>query len=411
MISIENYNQIGNNLQRLHEVFYRLWKIGIPKFSKEIDSCCIAFNDKGSFVEFLFNEDFWNQLDNYERAFIVAHECLHVIYNHGERGIREDNKDYLKLINIAQDIVINEVLINHFFLYKTEIIAEGCFLETLTNLGLKPLKNKSFEYYYSLLQSNKDKLSNLPDIDHSHLLLNLRIKNGLSANDQILKKALGISKEKLDKIKQDIKNTSNNGSDDSSAQNILDVINIPCAYNLKWQNLFGKIIKDKRGKFYSEYNKNDWTRENKRYSLMKNKILIPNDKKEMPKDKIEMWFFQDCSGSCVSLKDKFISVARNIPTKIFDVKYHTFDTSVMKIDIHNEQITGGGGTDFQCIENYILRETTEKGLKYPELVFCITDGCSSSKVKPFKEHNWFWLLSQDNKTSFSERCHSVLLED
>ena len=33
----------------------------------------------------LINPKFWDSLNYYNKAFVIAHECLHIILNHGKK--------------------------------------------------------------------------------------------------------------------------------------------------------------------------------------------------------------------------------------------------------------------------------------------------------------------------------------
>lgn len=65
-------------------------------------------------------------------------------------------------------------------------------------------------------------------------------------------------------------------------------------------------------------------------------------------------------------------------------KYVTFDS--VSIFVKNfKKLSGGGGTDFQSIENLIQR-------KYPSVVVVITDGYGSIQEVKHPER-WYWILT------------------
>ena len=406
MITIEDYNQIGYNLQCFHEIFYKFWKIGSPVISKDVETCQIHFDSKGETLEFRFNPDFWDKCDNYERAYFIAHECTHVILNHGKRaGLNQ----HVKSKDMAVDIVANQMLLNNLFLYTTDNIKKhNIFLEDLVDQGIEMAPNHSFEYYYNILQKefkdeNQENSENgLPINDHSYLADN---------TDRIIEKSFGLQKGDLnDQDKTKAENYGRQGGTET-LDKVFQVYNTKTYRVPNWQFLFKKIVKDYRGKFEAESNKVDWLHQDRRIVLLNSGIILPNYVGEKPKNKINMWFFQDVSGSCLELRDKFISLARKIPTDIFNIKYHTFDTQVKEIPITTKEIIGGGGTDFQCIENYIIEETINKDLKYPEVVVHLTDGCSYRPITPLKPRNHFWLLTENYVDYIPKESFRLILDD
>jgi hypothetical protein len=230
-------------------------------------------------------------------------------------------------------------------------------------------------------------------------------------SSKILEKAFNLEEENVSpEDKKEVEKICQEGGR-GSLDKIFEIFNVKTYRAPNWSFLFKKIVKSRRQQFEAEANKIDWTRTDRRSVLLGSGIILPNYSGEKPKNKIEMWFFQDISGSCLELKDKFISLARKIPTKIFDIKYHTFDTSVKEIPITTKELVGGGGTDFQCIEDYIIRETISKGKKYPEVVLHLTDGYSYRPIVPKHPKNHFWLLTMDHTAHIPKESFRLVLDD
>lgn len=126
--------------------------------------------------------------------------------------------------------------------------------------------------------------------------------------------------------------------------------------------------------------------------------------------RIQVWFFQDVSGSCVHLLERFFTAACSLPENRFDVKLFTFDTSVREIPNFKtaKNIRAGGGTYFHIIENFI--QSKKKDLGYPKAVFIITDG-DGDPVKPEHPERCYWFLSDPIKRYIPKESHSFDLRD
>ena len=114
--------------------------IGKPRFTDQLPTAAVALPDKDASpqdFEFLFNENFLDQLDTQSTAFILAHETLHIVLNHlvlarsfvdykaveklqtkrKDEGLTKDEAEelakqlsYAQIFNIAADCVINDYL-------------------------------------------------------------------------------------------------------------------------------------------------------------------------------------------------------------------------------------------------------------------------------------------------------------
>jgi predicted metal-dependent peptidase len=123
-----------------------MWELGKPVFTNVIDIAAVSFDEQGDVLLFSFNPDFWDKLSVYERQFIISHECLHVILNHGLRVFNAKNKDFA---NIAADIVVNHMLVNKFAFLR----------ENIKELAEKFNINK--RYIYKIINNERWKVENL----------------------------------------------------------------------------------------------------------------------------------------------------------------------------------------------------------------------------------------------------------
>jgi len=156
----------------------------------------------------------------------------------------------------------------------------------------------------------------------------------------------------------------------------------------KWETIIKKWTK----KYLrtEEKDVDQWVMTNRRMSMLSQELFIPSEM-EMEedsdeKDRIQVWFFQDTSGSCSGFRDRFFKAAESLPKERFDIKMHCFDTEVYETTLKSRKLYGFGGTSFSVIEQYIINYINKHKEPYPEAVFVITDGFSNSfsckKKKP-----------------------------
>ena len=155
-ISKESILKISRILEAHHVIFYKLWDMGVPNISEDIPTACVKFNKSGALMSFEFNPKFWDSLTDYERAFVIAHECLHVILNHGLRNPSVNQAEHL-IANIAMDIAVNEMLSNSFKfdLNKITNCPDICLCDTVFKEENVP-NDRSFEYYLDKLKKTSN---------------------------------------------------------------------------------------------------------------------------------------------------------------------------------------------------------------------------------------------------------------
>ena len=83
--SNKEYFDLCRSMEQYHSVFETMWSMGKPSFTSDIPTAAVAFDKDGKYIDFLFNPEFWGELSEYEKIFIICHECLHVILSHGLR--------------------------------------------------------------------------------------------------------------------------------------------------------------------------------------------------------------------------------------------------------------------------------------------------------------------------------------
>lgn len=434
----EEFNEISRNLDNFHSIFYQIWEMGQPRLTFEIGTAAVVFNRKGHRIDFLFNPIYWKSIDTYTKEFVICHECLHVILNHGIRSKDIRGNRYLqKLANHAFDIVVNHMLVDKFNFNRKSINEQEklCWIDTVFDKDHKNVeKNRAFEYYFGLLKqktiedlksgkikmvfedgSSGDMQGECIDMhDFFDSLDNESIKNEIE--EHINNNLNDLDKNNfIDKLKETgegskvLEKTSGNEAG-SLAANILFKMNIH--EKVKKKSKWETVIKRWSMKFLKEdQDVEQWTRLNRRISGLSTNLLLPseNDDQHIIQDKIEVWFFQDVSGSCVSLKDRFFRAARSLPEDKFMVRMFCFDTEVHEVDLKKGELKGGGGTSFSILENYVQKQVIS-GVKHPEAIFVITDGVGN-KISPKFPKKWYWFLSINHRDCIPKECNIHMLKN
>lgn len=448
----KEYFDIARHLDMHHAFFYQIWEMGVPRLTFAIKTAAVRFDKNGHKLEFLFNPAFWKSCSQYKKIFVICHEFLHVLLNHGIR-IKDCEVDLFA--NYAGDIVINHLLIDKFGFEREKI--EGwenyCWIDTLFAHLDNVLPNKSLEYYYGILDQNcividqqaymdmlkkqndgggkgggkgnssksKEKITSKTVDDHS----------GLSSTEEPnLQKEI---KDKIDKglndeEKEDLANKLNSEEGESAAAIEKDKHN-----NLRAGTLAGNLIyyanirnqvKKKRKwetviqKWSRKFKKGDceveqWARNSRRFSFLGENLMLPSEHEDEMKEEsmIDVFFLLDTSGSCSHLADRFWTAARSLPEDRFIIHLHCFDTKVYEVDMKVGKLYGFGGTSFASIENYIQEKKRKEEIKtYPQAVFVITDGYGDS-FTPERPENWYFFLSENYLEKIPEKANIFMLKD
>lgn len=336
-------------------------------FSNKISTAAVTFSkDSGRFISFLFNPDFYAKLNRYEIEFVVAHECLHIFFEHGLRGINVNDSRS----NIAMDIVINEALVNHYGYSREKLdniqphFIDNTFTESV-------LSDMSFEYYLNKLDENVKYI----EID-SHMFVS---KSGeLSNKIKDFDKAFNpFQLEKMSKISGNM----------SRLQDIKEKLRI--RVNKKLAKIVTKMTKIA----INEHESSQWILPNRRLSEVD--FLLPQSGEVNCKSKstVHIAFFADVSGSCVSYAKTFYNTLFSLPSKVI-CDHYVFDTDYIKIK-KGDSMKSGGGTDFNVIQNVL-----SKYKKYPDLVFVLTDGYAEPIVPKYPERWHVFITSGGRENSF-----------
>ena len=422
-ISNAEWFEISLALEQHHAVFYKIWQMGKPIFNEDIPTAAVQFDDKGDFIWFHFNPQFWKRLDFYNKLWVICHEALHIVLNHGVRT--QDSGVNRKATNIALDIVVNESLSRGFGFERDKI--EGwedyCYVDTVfKNKKPQPTTEESYEFYYNLF----DKVyghggpgdgTEEPGTVDDHSFMGEKSDNWGPIIDELNE---GLSDDEKESLKRIVNKHFQNDKKDKLNQKAGVGTGGQWAFTsgpkVKKKKKWETIIKKWSKKYLIEKDKDveQWARLNRRLAMLPRNMFLPSemefDDNEKEKKRIKVYFFLDTSGSCWGLKDRFFTAAESLPPEKFDIRLLCFDTTVVETTLESRKIYGGGGTSFKILEEFIQKEVNQ-GAEYPVGIFCISDGYADN-IRPQYPDRWhFFLTAGGIKQHIDKGCFIHNLED
>lgn len=423
----EEFLLIARDLEIHHAVFAKIWNIGKPRFTDKLPTAAVSFDKEGNHLDFQFNPEFWEKLKPYERNFVICHECLHVILNHGTR-LKELNKD---LGNVAADVVINEMLVSGFGFDRSKlewVDKNGCWLDTVFKDHKPPVdKDRSMEYYYNLLKKDmKEQIQKALAAGNIQIVDDHGGMEGMDPTD--LEDVLG---EVLEGMNDEEKKSLDKSFKESNPQEVEECskeagtmpgsleITVKVGF-VKKKKKWETVIRRWANRFIRNADRDheQWARINRRFvgiASSMSHMFLPSemeiDEREEVKKRIKVVFFQDTSGSCSHLAERFFKAAKSLPKERFDVEMYCFDTEVYKTSLESGKLYGFGGTSFSALENYVWNTICKGELKnYPKAVFVITDGYGDH-ITPKKPKNWYWFLDPYYTQYIDKGCNFFKLAD
>jgi len=331
------------------------------------DWCATAATDGRKFY---YNSRFIMLLKPKEVEFLVAHEVLHVVYDHfGRRGDRDP-----QIFNIANDYAVNADLKRH---------KVGQFITSVPCLYEAKYDGKASEEIYDDLIKNAEKIS-LDD------LLNQMIDDHLdgdgdgegegdtASDGDGNKKSKGkrpkMSDEEREQLKQEIKqailnaaNSSEAGSLPLGVERLIKNVTNPI---MPWRELIQTNLTSAIKTDFS------FIRPSRRGWHMD--AIMPA---MTPGEEIDVDVFIDLSGSISNDQGKaFISEVTGMMSAFdgYRINIACFDTEVYNpqtftsenLDsVEDYELMGGGGTDFTCIFKHLKEEG-----RVPNRLIVFTDG-------------------------------------
>lgn len=423
-LSMEEFYLFTRELEKHHAIFDKMWTLGKPVFSDKLPTAGVYFDKIGECIDFRINPKFWETLTFNQKQFVISHECLHVILYHGMR-INNLPKSEAQIANVALDLVVNYSLISKFGFSRKEVDPENKYMWVDTvfkdNPNPPPV-GKYYEFYFNLLKEEMKKKKK--DGDGSECdgegegMDSLDEHDGLNSFntkefDDLMKEH--VSKDDGETVKDFVQKHTEDLKKQIKSQAGIDPGNtwIMASINKvipkkKWET----IIKRWALKYYKDKDAEQWSHRARRLEFMPPDFMIPSDREIdfLEKDRIQVWFFQDTSGSCSGFVDRFFAAASSLPVEKFDVKMHCFDTKVYETTLESKKLYGFGGTTFTCIEDYIQKYMKKHNVKYPKAVFVITDG-DGDVVRPENPGVWYWFLEGNSRHCIPKESNIYKLSD
>lgn len=389
-----------------------LYSLGRTVITDRLDTAGVAF--VGDEVQLCFNPKFLDWLlegeANNSQALktVLAHEALHILLDHKGRM----KSRIIELWNIATDIAINRVLEVSGF-YFTKLAKMGCF--TGEGIGLpKELWDETAEVIYNYIIKNAQFISiegksTIDDHDASG-----KMKNGEGNGKENKDKTDGDgededikAKRKTEAVKEQMQSEASKASDDIKSKICGDeplgemrhIDAVITKYKLSWDQILARRLATEYREFVTE----NWLPSRKIRNWYP-RVVLPSDHEEEDVKKYSVLLALDCSGSIG--KDELnimITLLKELPEKMVDVSAISFDTDAYEIKNTKgllkgevKDFEGGGGTDFQCIEDFAIKLEKEK--KYPDIVIVLTDGYAD-RIKPMFPGKWVWVITPGGSDS------------
>lgn len=399
-------------LQETHIFFRTFTELNSIHFDEKIDTAQVSMHDveEGN-ATLSINPTFYSSLTEQGKKFLICHELLHIILEHIPRYYKQFQK-FGEKINIAQDIVINHMLVNLFNFSRDEIgdlSINGCWVDTVFP-NKKILDNKSTEYYLQLLINSKEEVGGNLQFDTLNYPTTPTEAEEASSNQQDIREQttediIDIIKQQEEEIndlkKHIIKDVQSQSEDKCAGTNVggWERFNIhPPKIKKKWESVIKKWSAYKiKERVQVKYR---WNKVDRRFGhLDRSKFALPAKAEKTIKDKqlgkIEVIFFLDVSGSCYHLKERFVKAARTLDTNIFNIHLFSFDVRTHPIDYKSMRIYGGGGTSFKCLDQTVNDVLSEQKKFKDYSVWVITDGYGDY-INPKNPHKWNWFLTDDS---------------
>ena len=321
--------------------------------------CATAATDGRNFY---YNTRFIKMLRTKEIEFLFGHEVLHCVYDHfGRRGSRDP-----QLWNIANDYCVNGDLKKH---------RVGEFITSVPCLYDSKYEGKSSEEIYDILYENAEKIS-IDDLLDRVLDEHMDddSEGGEGDQDGQGKGRPKLSKEEREKIKDEIKEAM------LSAASTCDAGNLPAGVKrliqqltepkMNWRDMLRMQLEST---IKSDYT---WLRSSRKGWHVD--AVMPGMRTT---DAIDIAIGIDLSGSISEKQGRdFLSEVKGIMEAFESYRIHIvcFDTEVYNPqvytsdnleDIESYELVGGGGTDFECVFNYLKANDIE-----PKKLVMFTDG-------------------------------------
>lgn len=309
-----------------------------------------------------FNTQFFNAMDNKEIEFVIAHEILHCVFEHlGRRDFRDP-----KLHNIAADYIVNNLLIRDRIGKVPSIV--GCFHD-------RKYEGWTSEEVYDELFKNADKIdiSKLGEMLDEHY--DWGDDDGDGDGDEDGKGSRPrLSKAELDAIRDEFREAMIAAAQSAGAGNtpgeIARMIKELTEPKMNWRELLQQQIQSTIRSDYTfvRPNRKGW----QSGAILPGMdfeqtidIAVALDMSGSIGDEQARDFLSEIKGIMDEYKDYRITVMC-FDTKVYNEQTFTADTGE---ELMEYKIMGGGGTDFDCVWNYLKKQDI-----VPKKLLFFTDG-------------------------------------
>ena len=318
-----------------------------------------------------FNTQFFNAMSNKEIEFVVAHEILHMVFDH--LGRRDERNPML--YNIAADYIVNNTLVRDRIGEKPKIVDcfqdfkyEGWTSEEVYDELFKEAEKNGKEFLEQLGEMLDEHLDN----DGGDSEEGQEDKD--SKGNTISKKPAKYSKEEMKQIKDEIKEAMINAAQAAGAGNVpagvARMIKELTEPKMNWRELLRQQIQSTI--------KSDYTFSRPSRKGQMSGAILPGMNFA---DTIDVAIGLDMSGSIGDHQARdFLGEIKGIMEeyKDYHIKLWCFDTEVYNEqdfgsdtgeDLLEYEIKGGGGTDFMTNWNYMKENDI-----VPKKFIMFTDG-------------------------------------
>ena len=426
-ISNDEWSSLADKLETHHAIFYKLWSVGKPILVDHIPTAAVSFDKIGKCVNFYFNTKFWSSLETEAKLFVICHEMLHVILNHGHRSKNASRINQIPT-NIALDVVVNQSLIQSFGFsrptvtkqivkaFKTMNINDSvddplCWIDTI--FPDKQIKqDECFEYYYNQFKKEyKDGMPLIASISNKGTLDDHDMMNSHEWADIHKFLSEELLPEEIEAVKSFIGKNFESNKDMAGTHNSDNWVfwkTTKIQIKKPWETVIKKWENQILHEVYDSCEQ--WARVARRYSSLKNSFFIPSEveihHERLDDDCLDVFFFLDTSGSCWHLKDRFFAAANSLNKQKFRIRLFCFDTKVTETDLNYKKIYGGGGTSFSILEEFVQREIQRLKIKHPT-IFVITDGYGDS-IFTKNAKKWFWFITEYGTRHYiDKKCDKI----
>ena len=325
-----------------------------------------------------FNTQFFNAMDNKEIEFVVAHEILHMVFDH--LGRRQDRNPML--YNIAADYIVNNTLVRDRIGNKPKIVDcfqdfeyDGWTSEEVYDKLFKDAKERGKE-----LQELLEQLEQQGEMLDEHLDMDGDSGDGDNGEEKdangngVSKKKPTFSKETIKEIQDEVKEAMMAAAQSAGAGNVPAgverMIKQLTEPKMNWRELLRQQIQStiKSDYTFSRPGRKGWH----------TGAILPGMQFD---ETIDICIALDMSGSIGnSQAEDFLGEVKGIMDeyKDYKIKIWCFDTEVYGEDdfsaddgreLTDYEIHGGGGTDFMANWKYMRENDIQ-----PKKFLMFTDG-------------------------------------